>query len=133
MRYLTNLTEKKAKAYSKGLFKISRPNPNSEDVTLYQSSWYPHESNGTFALELDEESLLPADASADSTKFDLGDIEETQHWKDLIGSLSPDEFNALRNNKGKSKNAKARDFIPTAITSQLVTKEEAQAQGYQIS
>lgn len=132
MRYLTNLTEKKAKAYSKGLFKISRPNPNPEDVTLYQSSWYPHKSNGTFALELDEESLLPADTFADSTKFDLGDIEETQHWKDLIGSLSPAEFNALRNNKGKGRNSKVKDFMPTAITNNLVTKEEAQSQGYLI-
>lgn len=132
MRYLTNLSEKKAKAYSKGLFKISRPNPDPEDVTKYQSSWYPHESNGTFALEFDEESLLPADANADSTKFDLGDAEENQHWKDLIDGLSPAEFNALRNNKSKGKNAKVKDFMPTAITSQLVTKEVAQAQGYQI-
>jgi len=132
MRYLINLSEKKAKAYSKGLFKISRPNPNPEDVTLYKSAWYPHESNGTFALEFDEESLLPADASADSTTFDLGDTEENQHWHDLINSLSPAEFNALRNNKGKGKNVKVKDFMPLVITNNLVTKKEAQSQGYLI-
>lgn len=133
MKYLTSLSRDQAFAYQRGLYMLSRPNPSPYDVTRYFGGIIPHESDGTFAAELDVDATLPLDITANAAEFVMDTQEEQEAWASLVGSISDDEWAVMAQKIQAGLPVTVSNFIPEAISGSLVDAAEAAAAGYPVN
>jgi hypothetical protein len=97
----------KAEMISREMYKMSRPNPHPDDVTLYLFGWVEHPVGNMAALEIDEDLDLPISPQANQTAL-------MQMFSKAANPQAVAELNKkIDENKGKK--VKVKDVLPANL------------------
>lgn len=100
--------EQKAVLISREMYKMSRPTPDIEDVTMYLFPWYIHPNTNIAAIYIDEEYNLPLATNANQTIL-----------LNIFGLVAtPQEVQALNDkiNDSKGETVMIKDVLPQNIS-----------------
>lgn len=98
----------KAELISREMYKMSRPNPHPEDVTLYLFPWYIHPNTMLAAIYIDDEYNLPIATNSNQTMLlNIFGLVATQAEIDALNDK-------INNSKGDI--VQIKDVLPQNIT-----------------
>lgn len=129
-QYLAGLTGSEARAYQRGLFMLSRPNPDPNDGTRYYNGIYAHPENGTFAIAFDPADPIPLDPAANAAEFQMDTPEEQAAWAGLIAEITAPEWEVMAQKIQTGQTLTVGDFIPASILAELISQAACEGLGF---
>lgn len=117
-----------AESVSSAIYRLSRPNPDPRDCTQYACSWHVHPETGAVLLDFYGVPPLPVAQQI----IEDGLLAQVLDGFVQSGHMTDEDRLAVLDKATQAVGTCAEiiDFIPPALASQALTREQAEAAGW---